>query len=149
MPRTPDRFPGPREDEAIVLDDQAAEPLPGEIRNVSGTLKAADAQGVFVLRGITGSGHEMLDTLVHRLAENAHLELVRDVAGRVTSSIHWTDPSRTTKVREAVVTRDGQRRVSQLDEKQYDAAGVLIATLTTVFTRAAGGRVTSADVTRS
>jgi len=149
VPRTPDRFPGPREDEAIVLDDQAAEPLPGEIRNVPGTLKAADAQGVFVLRGITGSGHEMLDTLVHRLAENAHLELVRDVAGRVTSSIHWTDPSRTTKVREAVVTRDGQRRVSQLDEKQYDAAGVLIATLTTVFTRAAGGRVTSADVTRS
>ena len=149
MPRTPDRFPGPREDEAIALEDQAAEPAPGEIRNVSGTLKGVDAQGVFVLRGITGPEHEALDTLVHRLAENAHLELVRDVAGRVTSSIYWTDPTKTTKVREEVVTRDGQGRVSQLDEKQYDAAGVLSATVSTVFTRSPSGRVTSADVTRS
>ena len=47
MPRTPDRFPGPREDEAIALEEQAAEPAPGEIRNVSGTLKGADAQGAF------------------------------------------------------------------------------------------------------
>ena len=146
MPRTPDRFPGPREDEAIVLEDQALEPVPGEIRNVAGTLKGADAQGIFELRGITGADHETLDTLVHRLAETAHLEVVRDAAGRVASSIHWTDVTRTTRVREEIVMRDVQGRVSQIEERQYDAAGLLKSALTTTFSRNAARRVSSAEL---
>ena len=146
VPRTPDRFPGPREDEAIVLEDQALEPGPGEIRNVAGTLKAADSQGVFELRGITGGEHETLDTLVHRLAESAHLEIVRDAAGRVASSIYWIDAAHTTKVREEIVTRDVQGRVSQLEERQYDTVGLLKTTLSTTFTRDATGRVATAEL---
>lgn len=146
MPRTPDRFPGPREDEAIALEEQTLDPAQGEIRNVAGVLKGGDAQGVFELRGITDVQHQDLDTLVHRLAENTHLEIVRDAAGRVASTVYWTDPTRTTKVREQVVTRDGQGLVSQLDEKQYDASGVLTATLTTTFSRDAAGRVASAAI---
>ena len=146
MPRTPDRFPGPREDEAVLLEDQAVDPAPGEIRRVAGTLKAADAEGVFSLRGLTATEHDALDTLVHRLTENAHLEIVRDGTGSVAASIYWTDATKTVKVREEILTRDGLGRVSQIEERQYDAAGAFKTSLTTVLTRNSAGRLSSAEL---
>jgi len=153
MGRTPDRFPGPREDEELVLEERLDDPpTVGGLRYVAGRFRLRDAGGLFNPRidsAEASAQHEALDTLVHRIAEDAHLELVRDGAGRLSSVIHWTDPTRTTKVREVVLTRDAQDRVSQLQEKQYDGAGTLIATLTTVLTRSVAGRVTSADLARS
>lgn len=146
MPRTPDRFPGPREDEAVLLEEQALEPETGEIRNVAGALKAADAQGVFELRGITRAEHQVLDTLVHRLAESAHLEVVRDASGRTTAVVTWTDATRTTRVREELIARDAQGRLIRLTESQYNDDGQLGASLTTTFTRDSAGRVRSADL---
>ena len=153
MGRTPDRFPGPREDEELVLEERPDDPpTVGSLRYVTGRFRLRDADGLFNPRidsAEASAQHEALDALVHRIAEDSHLELVRDVSGRLSSTIHWTDATKTTKVREVVVTRDPQNRVSQLQEKQYDDAGVLVATLTTVLTRSAAGRVTSADLTRS
>jgi len=153
MGRTPDRFPGPREDEELVLEDRTEEPvLAGSMRYVAGRFRLRDADGLFNPRIDSDDAqarHEALDTLVHRLAESAHLELVRDAAGRLVGMVHWTDATRTTKVREVAVSRDVQGRASQLQEKQYDAAGQLLASLSTVLNRNAAGRVTSADLTRS
>lgn len=51
MGRTPDRFPGAREDEALVLDDTGVDPSAlGEIRRNGSDIKAFDGTGVFNLR---------------------------------------------------------------------------------------------------
>jgi len=153
MGRTPDRFPGPREDEELVLEERTEEPItPGTLRYVTGRFRLRDADGLFNPRidsDEAAAQHDALDTLAHRLAESSHLQIVRDQAGRLSSLVHWTDANRTTKVRETAVLRDAVGRASQLQEKQYDEAGVLKATLTTVLTRDAAGRVSSADLTRS
>lgn len=153
MGRTPDRFPGPREDEELVLADRTDEPvLAGSLRLVTGRFRFRDADGPFNPRIDSDDAqarHEAIDTLVHRLAEDSHLELVRDLAGRIVATVHWTDATRTTKVREVALSRDAQGRVTQLQEKQYDEAGQLSATLTTILNRGASGRVASADLTRT
>lgn len=51
MPRTPDRFPGVREDEGIILSDESTQPSQvGELRNDGGDFYAQDNLGVFNLR---------------------------------------------------------------------------------------------------
>ena len=52
MPRTPDRFPGEREEDVgVILKGQADEPAEiGEIRNVNGEIHAKDSGGIFDLR---------------------------------------------------------------------------------------------------
>ena len=151
---TPDRFPGLREDEAIVLEQQAVEPsTPGEIRNVDGFIKACDGQGVFDMRAGVGSineaQHEALDTFTHRLAEPAYVEVVRDAVGRLACTTVWTDASRTAKVRDSTVTRDGQGRVAQIEERQFDGAGAVRTVLTTSLVRDATGRVGGSTVVKT
>ena len=47
MPQTPDRFPGVREDEGIILDETESEPTQeGEIRYVNGKFIHRDMNGV-------------------------------------------------------------------------------------------------------
>ncbi len=56
MPRTPDRFPGEREEEEILLDPASSDPVtPGAIRSVSGEFRFRDNLGVYEPRlGIPG-----------------------------------------------------------------------------------------------
>ena len=88
--------------------------------------------------GITPAQHEVLDTLVHEIAENAYLEVIRS-GNQVTDVVIWTNSGKTTKIRETNITRaNGQ--VSQIVHKQYDAAGVIIVgqTLTGTVSRTGG-----------
>lgn len=52
MARTPDRFPGEREEDiGVILGSQSEEPqAAGEIRNVDGEIHAKDTTGIFDLR---------------------------------------------------------------------------------------------------
>jgi hypothetical protein len=125
MPRTPDRFPGTREDEALIIEDTTTQPaVLGEFRHDAGSLYAKDSVGVFNLRsgsGITEPQHEDLNTLTHWIAENAFHELTR-TGNKVTNYTIWTDSGKTTKVREVVLAFTGNL-LNQADIIQYDGAG--------------------------
>jgi len=80
--------------------------------------------------------HEVLDTLVHDLAENSFEELTYS-SGRVVNSTVWTDATKVTKIRETQIAYGGGlfgRLVSEVIDIQYDAAGVELYRLTTTLT---------------
>ena len=55
MPQTPDRFPGEREDEGLILSDEGLEPdKDGEVRYNSGDFRMKDHLGVFNPRSSGG-----------------------------------------------------------------------------------------------
>jgi len=92
--------------------------------------------------GLNPATHEVLDTLVHNVAESCYFEVTR-TGNRVSDLIWWTDSGKTIKVREINVTRTSGK-ISQIVCKQYDAAGTIITgqTLTGTVART-GGRVDS------
>jgi hypothetical protein len=143
MGRTPDRHPGEDTlvDVGAIFTEQSVDPPDvGTIRYVSGALKGRDATGVFNLRtgggGITEAQHEVIDSLVHELAETSYLEVTRS-AGQVTDVIVWETAAKLKKIRETNVTRTAGQ-ASVVVEKQYDGAGVLKQTLTHTITRSSG-----------
>jgi len=141
VPRTPDRVPGPAEEEKLILQDEGlSADNPGEVVFTGGAFSMRDAVGVFDPRsgggGITEAQHENLDTLVHWLSEDNYQEVVRS-GGKVTSVINWTDSGKTTKIRELVITRSSGK-VSQMDFIQYDGSGVEKVRMTGVITRVSG-----------
>lgn len=152
---TPDRFPGTSDEEELLLEDRTADGDPvldGAIRYVNGDFRGKTATGVSSLT--TGSGlspatHRTLDQLIHEIAEDAYLEVVR-TTGKVSSITYWTDSGKTIKIRETLITRDVGGKVSQTVETQYDVAGNPIAgeILTTALTRSAG-KVVSMDMVRT
>lgn len=137
---TPDRFPGPREEEEIKLLPESSDPTTvGAMRLVSGDFRLRDNVGVFNPRtggGISEADHEDLDSLVHNVAETCYEEPVRS-GGRVTDVVTWTTSGKTTKVRETNLTRSGGL-VSSIVVKQYDGAGTLTQTMTGTVTRSSG-----------
>lgn len=153
MGQTPDRFPGEREDEGILLEPSAVTPaVNGELRYVTSVGFRFFEEGVEV--GLSGSGitegqHEILDTLVHDISETSYLELTRNTQGRVTAVTYWDSPAKTLKVRESILTRNTQGRVTQDVTTQYDGVGAVKMVLTTVFTRNGAGRVVSAALTET
>lgn len=132
--------------EDLFLVDMSSSGSPteeGQVRYVGGDLLAYLSGSVKSLT--TGSGlspatHELLDTLVHNIAESNYQEIVR-TGGQVSDLIWWTDSGKTTKIREINLTRSGGL-VSQIVMKQYDGTGTIITgqTLTGTVSRT-GGRV--------
>lgn len=86
--------------------------------------------------GITESQHRNLDQLVHLIAENSYLEIVK-TGGKVSDIIIWSDNTKVLKIRETNITRTAGK-VSQIVIKQYDETGVLAETLTQTLNRTSG-----------
>jgi len=144
MGRTPDRLPGPIQEHDHIQMYSDGDPGEGDgiIRYVSGSpdrFEMVDGEGAFD-PSFTPAKHELVDSLVHQLAESTYTEVTRS-AGQISNITVWTDVGKTTKVRETLITRSGGQ-VSQVVEKQYDGTGVLVQTLTHDITRT-GGLVTS------
>lgn len=141
MPRTPDRAPGPaREEDSILFDDRGSHPPDvGSVYRIGNSLYAKDGTGSFDLRsaggGISEGQHEDLDTLVHEVAEDSYLEVVRS-GTKISSIVYWTDSGKTVKIREVLITRT-TGKVSQIVRKHYDGTGAIITgqTLTGTVTR--------------
>jgi hypothetical protein len=125
MPQTPDRFPGVREDEGIILESSATLPtVNGELRYVTGVGFRFYEEGVSTAlsgSGITVPQHKQLDTLVHEVAESNDVELIYS-GPQLTSIIYWTDGGHTLKIREAVLTYSGDN-VTTIVTKQYAPDG--------------------------
>ena len=132
----------------LFFVDQTPSGNPGDeglVRYVSGDLVAYLSGSVKSLTSGTGlnpATHEVLDTLVHNLAESCYFEVTR-TGNRISDLTWWTDSGKTVKVREVNVTRTSGK-ISQIVVKQYDAAGTIITgqTLTGTVART-GGRVDS------
>jgi len=99
------------------------------------TTVTAGAQASLTIE--TGAGmalgdHEALDSLCHRIAESSETEYEYSGDDLVRTTV-WTSSAHSTKVRETLFTYSGGV-LTQTVQRQYDGAGVLLATLTKVFT---------------
>ena len=136
MPRTPDRMPGPSQEEELRLEDNGAAPsVDGAITFNGGAFQMRDSVGTFDPRsggsGITETQHKNLDQLVHLIAEGSFEEYIY-TGNRVDQIIVWTDAGKTTKIREELYTYTGSQ-LTTLVTKQYDGAGTLVQTLTETY----------------
>lgn len=148
---TPDRFPGSREEDELVLRPATEDPATeGALRYVNGAWRLVDGSGVFDPRtggsGLTPAQHNALDQLVHDVTESCFYEIAYS-GNRITTETWWTDATKTTKVREIGYTYSGSL-VTTETWRQYDGAGVEVEALTITYTYS-GNRVVSATYVRS
>jgi len=129
--KTPDRAPGPSDEEELILEDRTADGNPtvnGAIRFVGDDFVGKTSTGTKSLTtggGISASQHRNLDQLVHDIAETSYEEYVY-TGNRVDAIIIWTSSGKTQKIRETLFTYTGNK-VTTIVSKQYDGAGSLIA----------------------
>lgn len=86
--------------------------------------------------GLSESSHQLLDTLIHNIAETNYLEITRS-SGKITDVVIWETAAKLKKIREYNLTRSSGK-ISSVVAKQYDSAGVLKNTLTSTITRTSG-----------
>ena len=145
MPRTPDRFPGSREEEEIIVEDTGQDPADaGGVRYNGGVFKLRDAIGVFDPRtggsGISEAAHKTLRQLIHFIdngpAEGFASGAYREVTGTVFPSavIWYDDNTKAKKIVEKNITYTGSFPTT-IEWKVYDADGsTVLATVTDVIT---------------
>lgn len=143
MPRTPDRFPGEREDEAIILEPGAVTPSQnGELTYVSGQGFKFYEEGV--VKTLTGTGlsetqHRALRQLVHLAEEGGPYEgfasgayyEVPSPGPFPTSFIWWTSAAKTAKIVEETVTYNGNKTIATDEWKAYDVDGTTVLVIVT------------------
>jgi hypothetical protein len=140
--RTPDRCPGTREDEGVVLEPGAVSPTAnGEIRYVTGSgFRFFEEGGEVGLSGsgITTSDHEELRQLIHFIdngpANGFASGAYRENTGTVFPSaiIWWTSAAKTHKIVEKLLTYTGAFATT-IQWKVYDTDGsTVLATVTDV-----------------
>lgn len=93
---------------------------------------------------ITETDHEVIDSLVHNLAETAITEITRNVQNQVTDVDVRTLPVTGTLIRSTSITRNQAGQVTDVADNQHDAAGTIIQTITTTINRSQG-QVVSVD----
>lgn len=134
---TPDRWPGPREEEELQLEERSSDPtVEGAIRYVSGSFRCLDSTGVFDPRagsGLTENAHRALRQLIHFLEEGpadgfasgAYKETLPSGAVFPTSVIWWESASKAQKIVERTLTWTGPN-VTTDEWKMYDEDGTTL-----------------------
>lgn len=141
MPRTPDRFPGEREEESIQFDttDPALPIFEGELRYVQGVGFVIYQSGLAT--PIVGNfQHPSLRQLVHLadeggpfegFASGAYQETLPSASPFPTSVIWWTSSAKTAKIVEETITYNPNKTIATDQWKVYDVDGVtVLATVT-------------------
>lgn len=148
MPRTPDRFPGTREETEVLLVSQASDPADeGAARYVTpGNFRLKDQLGVFNPREVDASFHEALRALIHFIdegpacsfASGAYKEVLPSGSAFPTSIIWWESSSKLQKIVEKTITRTGTGSnvtPTPIEWKMYDTDGVtVLCTVTDAIT---------------
>lgn len=138
MPITPDRKPGPSDEEALLLEDTATDPtVVGEIRRNGNDLKAKDGSGVFNLRsgaGLTADQHKTLLQLIHFIDEGPAEGFASGATKTVTGTVFPTQilwrRADATKLVEKNLTWTGAFPTT-IQWKMYDVDGsTVLATVT-------------------
>lgn len=145
MPKTPDRFPGSREEEALLMEASATTPtVNGEMRYVTGVGFRFYEEGAEV--GLSGSGlstsqHNALRQLIHFLddgpgdgfASGTYKEITY-TGLLVTNETWYTDNTKVDKIVQLDITYTGLLPTSEV-WKMYDTDGsTVLVTLTDSIT---------------
>jgi hypothetical protein len=129
MGQTPDRFPGEREDEGILLEPDAIHPaVDGEIRYVAGLGFRFFEEGVDKPLwpggggggGITEAEHRNLRQLIHFIEEGpaegfatgAYQETLPSANPFPTSIIWWTSSAKVAKIVEETITYNSNKTIA-------------------------------------
>ena len=145
---------GTNNDTAIITTFDDYFPNRGLITAGSGIIVTTGTNFVEITNtgaaGIPGSGisleeHEIIDSLVHNLAETQHTQIIRGGPGNKVSSVEIrTVPVTGTLIRSTAIFRTEGTVTSTVDN-QHDVSGVIIQTLTSTINRVSG-KVDSVDV---
>lgn len=134
MPRTPDRFPGTREDEGIVLEPGAVEPSNnGEVRYVTSVGFKVREEGA-TKRLLSREDHRAIRQLIHFIddgpaedfASGAFKEVLPLGVAFPTQIIWWGSSAKTGKIVELNITRDGTQKPTAEEWKVYDTNGTTV-----------------------
>jgi hypothetical protein len=128
--------PGDPTEEGQVRLNSAANDL---VAYIDGSVKSLTTGS-----GLSPSTHEVLDQLVHLIAEDSYEEYTYSGNG-VTDIVVWTDATKTTKIREENYTYTGNK-INTIVTKQYDGSGTLVLTMTETYSYT-GNKVD--DITRT
>lgn len=90
--------------------------------------------------GISLADHENIDSLVHNISEDTFSEIIRNSSNQVIE-VNQFQFENGPLVRKVEITRNPQGQVTQTVERQYDATGTLVQSLTTVLIRDSSGKV--------
>lgn len=139
MPITPDRFPGPLEDEELRLTPDASDPaVEGAVKFNGTDFRMKDASGVFNPRtggsGLTEEGHKALRQLIHFIddgpGDGFTTELFKETlpAGNPfpTQEIWWESNAKLKKIVSLDITRNANKTPSFEVWKVYDTDGVTV-----------------------
>jgi hypothetical protein len=140
MPQTPDRFPGEREDEGVLLEPGASVPIvDGEIRYVTGVGFRFYEEGLergldLTSGGITEAEHRTIRQLIHFIDEGpaegfatgAYRETLPSADPLPTSIIWWTSSAKTAKIVEETITYTGSYLVDTDSWKMYALDGTTV-----------------------
>lgn len=129
-------------DDAVFIDRTAAGNIRFKDAYYNTTVLLKDLAG----GGLTPTAHEILDQLVHNLAETCYEENTF-VSGKLTNAITWDGPSKLKKIRENQYTYSGGK-VSQEVLLQYNESGSEVERMTGVYTWA-GNQLESITWTRT
>lgn len=108
-------------------------PVDGYVLTSDSTGVATWQQAPGAASGITASEHRDLDQLVHDIAETSLDEYIYTNGQRVAKIITWANQTKTTKIRERLMTYSGSK-TSQIVTIQYDGVGSEVERLTETFT---------------
>jgi len=89
---------------------------------------------------LTLEDHENIDSLVHNISEDTYSEVIRDSNNRV-SEVNQYQFDGGPLVRRVEIFRNPSGTVTSTVERQYDASGTLIQSLTTTVARDGSGSV--------
>lgn len=142
MARTPDRTPGPSQEEELQLEDNGVDPsVIGGLTQNAGVLKGRDSIGVFDLRsgaGLSEAAHKTLRHLIHFIddgpgggfASGAFKETLPVASVFPTSEIWWESSSKAKKI-VSLDTTWTDINITQEVWKVYDTDGTtVLATVT-------------------
>jgi len=125
MPRTPDYFPGEREEEAILLLSGSDYPAKnGESTYVSGSGFRFFEEGIVKQLGIDEPTHEALNTLAHDIAFTSYDEVSYNNYGMTHLDV-WTNSGKTNLLQDFVITYGVSRLITVLTSSAYDVTGSL------------------------
>lgn len=142
MPITPDRFPGPAEEEELRLTPDEADPtVDGSLKFNGTSFRMKDSTGIFNPRtggGISEADHKILRQLIHFIddgpaegfASGAYKETLPSGDPFPTSEIWWASDAKLKKIAELTITRNANKTPATEAWKVYDGAGALLATVT-------------------
>lgn len=126
-PRTPDRTPGPSEEEELQLEDRTADGNPtvdGAIRYVSNDIVAKIPSGVYSLTaggsGINKAQHDILRSLIHFI-DNGPAEGFASGAYRETTGTAFPT---------AIIWYEDATKAKKIVSKEYTYSGAFPATIT-------------------